>query len=207
MSLTQRFLHVGCGTARKERSTPYFASPEWDEVRLDIAPQVEPDIVDTIVTLKKVADASFDAVFSSHNIEHLYAHEVPQALASFYRVLKNGGHLVLSCPDLQCACERIADGKLLEPLYTSPAGPVTPLDMLYGFRPSLENGALFMAHRCGFVLESLRNELHAAGFTLVWCVRQPASFSLHAVAGKGIATKEELLELVSKHFSREMAKA
>ena len=195
-----RFLHVGCGTAYKDRTTPCFASDAWDEVRLDILPEVRPDILSTIVTLDGVDDASFDAVFSSHNIEHLYPYEVPQALASFYRVLRDGGHLVITCPDLQSACEPIAAGRLLEPLYMSPSGPVSPLDMLYGFRPSLQAGSHAMAHRCGFVLDVLRQELHNAGFDMVWSARDTANFVLTAVAVKRIDAEERLLELVAAHF-------
>ena len=43
--------------------------------------------------------AAFDAVFSSHNLEHLYPHQVKEALAEFYRVLKPEGMIVIS--DLQ----------------------------------------------------------------------------------------------------------
>ena len=38
-----------------------------------------------------VEDAYVDAVFSSHNIEHLYAHEVAEALSEFKRVLNEDG--------------------------------------------------------------------------------------------------------------------
>jgi predicted SAM-dependent methyltransferase len=51
------------------------------ELRLDIDASVAPDIVATMTDMSRVADASVDAVFSSHNIEHLDPHEVPVALA------------------------------------------------------------------------------------------------------------------------------
>ena len=98
------FLHVGCGPKHKDR-TP-FASQNWREIRLDIDSAVQPDVIGTMTDMKAVRDASVDAVFSSHNIEHLYPHEVPIALAEFYRVLKPDGFVLLTCPDLQsvCAC-------------------------------------------------------------------------------------------------------
>jgi hypothetical protein len=46
-------------------------------LRLDIDKNVNPDIVGTMLDMSAVADASVDAVFSSHNIEHLYPHEAP----------------------------------------------------------------------------------------------------------------------------------
>ena len=73
------FLHVGCGPKRAEQ-TP-FAGLGWRKIKLDIDPQGESDGVGTTVDMGAVNDGSVDAVFSSHNIEHLYPHEVPLALA------------------------------------------------------------------------------------------------------------------------------
>ena len=80
----QKFLHVGCGPKRKAQTTPGFNTPEWDEVRFDIDESVQPDVLGTMTDMKAVADASMDAVFSSHNIEHLYPHDVPVALNEFF---------------------------------------------------------------------------------------------------------------------------
>ena len=111
------FLHVGCGPLRKQDTTRGFNAPSWREVRLDIDPNVEPDLVGTLTDLSAVADASVQAVFSSHNIEHLFAHEVPVALREFRRVLDDVGFLILTCPDLQSMCALVAQDKLLEPAY------------------------------------------------------------------------------------------
>ena len=48
---------------------------EWQEVRLDISEQVAPDIIGTITDMEAVADGSMDALWSSHNIEHVFPHE------------------------------------------------------------------------------------------------------------------------------------
>jgi hypothetical protein len=81
-------LHVGCGPKRKDRTTRGFNTDEWHEVRLDIDASVQPDVTGTMTDMSAVAAASVDAIFSSHNIEHLYPHEVPVALAEFLRVLQ-----------------------------------------------------------------------------------------------------------------------
>lgn len=139
------FLHVGCGPKRKDQTTRGFNSPDWQELRLDIDQSVAPDIVGTMTDMSAVASKSVDAVYSSHNIEHLYPHEVPVALAEFLRVLKPNGFFVVTCPDLQSVCKLIADDKLTEAAYTSPAGPIAPLDILYGHRPAMARGNLYMA--------------------------------------------------------------
>jgi predicted SAM-dependent methyltransferase len=75
-----RFLHVGCGPKRKHQTVRAFANAEWEEVTLDIDESVRPDIVDKLPELSQVAPESFDAVYSAHNIEHLYPHQIPLAL-------------------------------------------------------------------------------------------------------------------------------
>lgn len=176
------FLHVGCGPKRADR-TP-FAELGWDEIRLDIDPAVEPDVVGTMLDMTGVGTGTVDAVFSSHNIEHLYPHEVPRALGEFQRVLLPGGFALITCPDLQSVAALIADNKLLEPAYTSPAGPITPLDILYGLRGALANGNFFMAHRCGFTRDVLVGTLQHAGFSQVAAIQRPRVFDLWALATK-----------------------
>jgi len=66
----------------------------------------------------------------SHDVSAFYAHEVPLALKEFLRVLKPEGFLVVTCPDLQSAAKLIAEDKLLDPAYTSPAGPTSPPTIL-----------------------------------------------------------------------------
>jgi predicted SAM-dependent methyltransferase len=139
MKMTKQFLHVGCGPQTKE-SLKGFNSSDWTEIRFDIDEKVKPDIVGTLTDMSGVETGTMDAVFSSHNIEHLYAHEVVGALKEFNRVLKEDGFVVLTCPDLQSVCEAVANDKLLEPLYISPAGPIAPIDILYGHRGFIANG-------------------------------------------------------------------
>ena len=145
---------------------------------------------------------SVDAVFSSHNIEHLYPHEVPLALAEFLRVLQENGFVVITCPDLQSVCALIADDKLTEPAYRSPAGPIAPIDILYGFRRSMAQGNLYMSHRCGFTEKVLRATLLTAGFKSVATMargREPF-YDLWALASKSERTEVELMKLAQEHF-------
>lgn len=194
------FLHVGCGPKHKDQTTRGFNSPEWHELRLDIDESVSPDIVGTMLDMSAVPDASVDALYSSHNIEHLYPHEVPVALAEFKRVLKPAGFFVVTCPDLQSVCALIAQDKLTEAAYSSPAGPIAPLDILYGHRPAMAQGNLYMAHRCGFTKKVLTATLQSCGFKSVAAMARPSFFDLWALASKSERTEEQLIELVQLHF-------
>jgi SAM-dependent methyltransferase len=157
-------LHVGCGAANPAKLHATFRAPGWREVRYDIDPAVRPDIVGSITDMAAIATASVDAVWSSHNVEHLYAHEVPVALAEFHRVLKPGGFALITLPDLQKVAELVAADGLEDVAYVSPAGPIRPLDMLYGWRRSIAGGNLFMAHHTGFTAKTLGQALRRAGF-------------------------------------------
>lgn len=195
------FLHIGCGPKRKNQTTRGFNTPEWTELRLDIDESVDADIVGTMTDMSGIASESVDAIFSSHNIEHLYPHEVPLALKEFVRVLKPEGFLIITCPDIQSVCALIAEDKLTEPAYTSPAGPITPLDILYGHRAAMAKGNLFMAHRCGFTQKVLTGTLHARGFAKVVTKRRGHPyFDLYAVATKAAMEEDEVRELAGLHF-------
>ena len=196
-SSTPVFLHVGCGPKFKDR-TP-FASQNWREIRLDIDPGVKPDVIGTMTDMKAVEDASVDAVFSSHNIEHLYPHEVPIALAEFHRVLRDDGFVLLTCPDLQSVCARVANDQLTDAAYQSGMGPITPLDILYGHRASMKAGNLYMAHRCGFTKKVLASTLSVAGFDAGVKAR-PANYDLWAVGLKHLAGNSDRLKQLCKMY-------
>ena len=196
------FLHVGCGPKQKDRTTRGFNTSNWKELRFDIDEAVQPDLVGTMTDMSSVASGSVDAVFSSHNIEHLYPHDVPVALAEFLRVLKPDGFAVITCPDLQSVCALIAEDKLTEPAYTSPAGPIAPLDILYGHRPAMARGNLYMAHRCGFTQKVLTGTLQAAGFATVAAKRRGHPYyDLWALGTASALPEPELRELAQAHFS------
>lgn len=196
----KKLLHVGCGHNRKHQTTAGFNNDGWGEIRLDIDASVMPDITGTMMDMPGVGSGSVDALYSSHNIEHLYPHEVPVALAEFVRVLRDDGFLVITCPDIQSVCALVAQDKLTEPAYQSGMGPIAPLDILYGHRASLAKGNLFMAHRCGFTQKVLVGTLRAAGFPVIASKARPNYFDLWAIASKSQRSEVEMMDLARAHF-------
>jgi len=163
----KKVLHVGCGPYSLSGLHETFRTDEWQEVRLDIDPNVKPDIISSITDMSPVSSQSVDAIWSSHNIEHIYPHEVPIALAEFYRVLKPGGFVLITLPDIQKVAEYVAQGNLEEPLYISAAGPIAAIDILYGLGTDLAKGKYYMAHCTGFTQQTLTQKMQQAGFRLV----------------------------------------
>lgn len=160
-------LHVGCGPADPKSLHDRFRTSVWRELRVDIDPKVAPDVVASITDLGAIANQSVDAVWSSHNLEHISAHEVPLALAEFRRVLKPSGFALVTLPDLEQVAQYVVEDKLEEVIYISPAGPVTALDCIYGMGRLIESNGPFMAHRTGFTASTLRKHLERAGFASV----------------------------------------
>jgi len=179
-------LNVGCGPREPDKLAPVFREPGWRELRLDIDPSVAPDVVASLTDMSAVADASCDAVWSSHNLEHLFAFEVPKALAEFRRVLKPEGFLLVTLPDLQAVARVIADGNpdavLMRTRMNGGEGPpISALDIMYGHDWWIERGRTYMAHRTGFTRQTLGRKLVNAGFGTV-AVRPGPAFDLWAIA-------------------------
>jgi len=190
---TKSVLHVGCGAYARSKLHTEFLNGSWQEVRLDIDPDVGPDIVATMTDMSSVPDENHDAIYSAHNLEHLYPHEVPFALREFRRVLKPDGFALIVLPDLQAVAQLVADGKLVEPAYISPMGPIAPLDILFGFRPALAQGNAFMAHHTGFIGRSLSAALLEAGFAATLVQRHPDTLSLWALGFREPQTSDQFL--------------
>ena len=192
------FLHVGCGPQYKSQIKG-FDNENWKEIRFDIDEKVNPDIVGTLLDMSAVEAGSVDAIYSAHNIEHVFPHEVPIVLREFHRVLKDDGMVVLVCPDLQSVCEAVVDDKLLQPLYESPAGPISPIDILYGYRPAIARGNEYMAHKGGFTYSVLNDAFIEAGFKMNYGGRNPDRWELFIISFKQEKLQEEI-NTIAKPF-------
>lgn len=159
-----RVLNVGGGS--KDIALPPQYSG-FEQVLLDIDPAGNPDVCCDARELATLEPAQFEAVYCSHNLEHYHRHDVPRVLAGFRHVLKPGGWAHVRVPDIpavmRLAVERGLDVE--DTLYTSPAGPISVLDVIYGLGRQIElSGVDFYAHKTGFSNRSLIRVLRQAGF-------------------------------------------
>lgn len=168
MEIAKRVLNAGSGPLSNRHLHPIFTKGDWAEVRLDIDPKASPHLTGSIVDMRSlVQDQSYDAIWSSHSLEHLYGHEVPLALSEFTRVLKPDGFALITSPDLEAVAALLLERGLDHTAYVSAAGPITPHDMLFGHSASIAQGQTFMAHNTGFTCMSLGHLLADAGFAVV----------------------------------------
>ena len=146
-------LHVGCG----DSPLPSWLR-DYKEIRSDIDEVVKPDIVASMTDLGDIG--TFDAVYSSHCLEHVFPHEVHKALTEFRRVLNENGYVICYVPDLE---DVKPDNEVL---FESPAGPIMGLDLYYGHRAQLEENP-YMQHKTGFTKETLTQAFEKAGYSKI----------------------------------------
>lgn len=131
----------------------------------DIQPGPDVDFVGNCVDLGQFADASVEAIYASHVLEHLgYQSDLRQALREWHRVLAPGGILMASVPDLDVLCRMFVDPR------TSPDDRISIMRMMFGGQCDP-----FDVHYVGLNLEFLAYFLGEAGFA---DVRRVASFGL-----------------------------
>lgn len=197
LEMMNNFLHVGCGPQTKKNLKGFES---WDEVRLDIDPLVNPDIVGTLTDMNGANTGAFGAVYSSHNIEHVFPHEVPTVLKEFHRVLGDDGFVVITCPDLQSVGAQLATGNLTESLYESDAGPISAMDIIYGHIGLIAKGNQYMAHKSGFTFPVLSELFSEAGFVQTYGAAIPQTYAIWMLAFKKSQSENKLKEMAKQYL-------
>jgi predicted SAM-dependent methyltransferase len=177
----RRVLNIGSGPRSIRKANAIFDPAGWQEVRMDLDPLVRPDVVGSMTDMHTHFGAErFDAVWSSHSLEHLHSHEIPVALKEFRCVLKDDGFALITCPDLETVMTLFLEHGSDHVVYRSAAGPITPLDMMFGHSRSIAAGAVHMAHHSGLTSDRLGGLLLEAGF--VEAVTKRRDYDLWALA-------------------------
>jgi len=182
----KKLLHVGCNILDKKGTLPFFFDDSWDEIRYDIDASVNPTIIGSLTNLEMIESGSIDAIYSAHNIEHLFEFEVEAAMSEFYRVLKSDGFLVLACPDMESVCKIVIEKGLYGRAYDTADGiSISPHDMIFGWGRVIRSGNPFFAHKCGFDAKTMHQKLSNANFMDFASFVTNTDFTLWAVARKG----------------------
>ncbi len=147
---------------------PHYAG--WEHLLLDVVARDDVDLVCDARDLAAFPGDAYDAIYCSHNLEHYHRHEVQQVLAGFHHVLAADGFCEIRVPDLRSVMQAVLEKSLSleDQLYHSPAGPISPLDVIYGYHREIETGNPFYAHKTGFTAETLTACMQQAGFTELW---------------------------------------
>lgn len=133
----------------------------WEHKMLDIDPSTDADYICDARDMSSIKE-KFESIYCSHNLEHFYQHDVPKVLAQFKKVLHKDGFVFIKVPDLATLMKRVVDENLdiEDRLYTSYAGDVSALDMLYGYQVEIKSsGQDWFAHKIGFTPKTLRRYL------------------------------------------------
>ena len=90
----------------------------------------------------------------------------------------------------------------MEPLYESPVGPISPIDILYGWRKEVAKGNEYMAHKGGFTYSSLNMSFFDVGFKARYGGRFPmgGQHNLYLVAFKQKVPEEEIKKIADPFF-------
>lgn len=137
-----RKLHIG-GTAKVDG---------WELTNITEFPGV--DFIGDCTEFKHIPDGTYEIVYSSHVFEHLdYRTQALKALREWYRILKPGGIVMISVPDLQTIGRLMANAATVE-------DEITLMRMFYGGHVDRHD-----YHFSGWTARTLETFLAAVGFT------------------------------------------
>lgn len=163
--MRKKLLNVGGGS--KQTPIPEQYS-EYRHDLLDIDMNDDVDIAcDARLMKEHLLPSTYDVVYCAHNLEHYYDHEVSLVLEGMRYALRDGGAVHIIVPNIGQLIHHMVEGQidLEDRLYECAEGPITPLDVLYGYGKEIEeSGEPFYAHKTGFTAKRLHRVLAQTGF-------------------------------------------
>lgn len=185
-------LHIGIFAATAQTLHKSFHTDAWHVVRLDTRTDMNPDFIGSMTDMSMFPDQSVHAIWCPQVMQKLFDHDIKKALREAYRVLKDEGTFYMTVPDGQIAGAYLAHNRLHEALYSSPAGDITSLDLLFGFQAGIKAGNHSLIHHCIFTTESLIAYMRESGFTNIQIKRE--RFELQVVARRFADNDERRVE-------------
>ncbi|MFC4161790.1 methyltransferase domain-containing protein [Chitinimonas lacunae] len=156
-------LNLGCG----DKILPGYVNVDVVASRAG----QRPDLLCDLHSLHPFDDDSVDEILSVHVVEHFWRWEVLDILKEWVRVLKPGAPLILECPNLIAACQRLLEDPV-ERSATDRRGQET-MWVFYG-DPNWQDP--YMVHRWAYTPASLAALMQEAGLSNI--SQQPAQFKL-----------------------------
>lgn len=98
-------LDIGCSTGRGGNELLNLNSDlilyglDCVKKRLNVAKKIYKKVIEGVSTSIPLEDNSADCILAGEFIEHLKITDVKQSLKEFYRIIKNGGRLLLTTPN------------------------------------------------------------------------------------------------------------
>jgi ubiquinone/menaquinone biosynthesis C-methylase UbiE len=194
----KKVLNVG-GNDKAIPLPPQYA--DFEHLLLDIDPKGSPDILCDARELMTLEAGQFDAIYCSHNLEHYYRHDVPKVLAGFLHVLKDDGFAQIIVPDIHKVMRTVIEKGLDidDALYQSAVGPITVLDVIYGYGAEIESSKQdFFAHKTGFTQKSLLAAMQRAGFSKTYSLTR--NLEISGLAFKGVPDSDTRLRFSPYFF-------
>jgi len=154
-------LYLNCGSGQRPFSAPW--------INIDAQAKWKPDVVADCASLPFYADGSCDMIVMHHVLEHFGCGEGQGMLREARRLLRPGGSLIITVPDLRALAQAWLMHKLDTQIYVT---------NLYGAFMGDDHDR----HRWGFTYESLGRELEHCG---PWQAVRP--FNWRPITGADIA--------------------
>jgi predicted O-linked N-acetylglucosamine transferase (SPINDLY family) len=183
------FLQFNPGGSAASETLPLFKTAAWRMTEGGDIPHIG-----------NYRGKTVNAIFLNQYLPCCFAHDVQKTLQRCLATLDDDGFLIATCPDLVTIAQHILSHGLTKPSYISEAGPITPLDMIFGHGQTIHDGQTALAHHTGFTQESLVAHLGEAGFKSVRALTRPEQFEVIAVATKRQTDDHAFTELLRQIF-------
>jgi predicted SAM-dependent methyltransferase len=140
--------------------------------RVDIDKNCEPDIEADITDLSKIPSNYANEIWTSHTLEHTQLRQLFHTIRGMGRILKPGGKITVTVPDVRKVAEDWVAGKIPGHFFEKIVCGVTP------------DATQFMAHVQLFWKEKLIRFLSINGFVNIKIKHNTKTYELFATAKK-----------------------
>lgn len=163
-SLHRRVLCIGGGN---EFATMPYHYAAWNKTLLSEQLREGAHPIKSTLRLSEREEATFDAVYCSHQLKNHSLQEGGKILNGIRRLLKPGGFVHLKVPDVTVLMHQmVKSGHDLEDVaYISAAGPISYHDVLWGLNTALgEPGHASAGHKSGYSRKVINRVLSDSGY-------------------------------------------